>query len=315
MTITAQDFLARSFLPGETIAFLLHTRNPSRTHQRIVTLETALSPCYLGWVAHLNHNGANVYVAANPLFPGSRRRTKECIASVRHLYIDIDADGDARLAALRASDIVPPASVTIATSPGKYQALWRVEGFDFEQQEETLKLLAATFGGDPACTDCNRVLRVPGFLNQKYNPGIRVTVTYSPECVWTPKNFHLDKSAAGAGLPAHALSSRRPPGKHSNSEEDWAWVLMELEHGTDAHKLTSILAKRRADKPDPLYYARRTVDMASALQWTLHGAPIADVITMLRQRRSIELPNALCSVRAHEIATTAQRMAARLTVA
>ena len=33
----------------------------------------------------------------------------------------------------------------------------------------TLKLLAMAFGGDPACTDCNRVLRIPGFHNRKYD--------------------------------------------------------------------------------------------------------------------------------------------------
>ena len=57
--------------------------------------------------------------------------------------------------------------------PGKYQVLWRVESIPFEQQESLLKLLAITFGGDPACTDCNRVLRLPGFLNQKYTPAHR----------------------------------------------------------------------------------------------------------------------------------------------
>jgi hypothetical protein len=41
-----------------------------------------------------------------------------------------------------------------------------------------LKLLAFTFGGDPACTDCNRVLRLPGFLNREYDPAHLVTVEY-----------------------------------------------------------------------------------------------------------------------------------------
>ncbi len=35
----------------------------------------------LRWLAHENHAGANIYVAANPLRSGSRRRTKESIAS------------------------------------------------------------------------------------------------------------------------------------------------------------------------------------------------------------------------------------------
>jgi len=314
MTTTAQDFLARSFAPGETIAFLLRSRNPPRIFQRIVTFETAIGYRFLGWMAHLNHHGANIYVAPNPLIPGSQQSTRENIASVRHLYIDIGTDGDARLATLRASDAVPPASAIIATSPGKYQVLWHVNGFDFERQERTLKLLAAAFGGDPARTDCNRVIRVPGFLNEKYDPSPRVSVTYSPECVWTPKHFHLSKSAASAGLPARALPSSRPPAEHSNSE-DWAWVMAELERGVDAHKLTGILAKRRADRPDHLDYAQRTVDMASALQWTQHGAPIEDVIAMLRKRRDDELTDALGSVRAREIATAAQRIAAYLAIA
>ena len=135
--------------------------------------------------------GANIYVAANPLRSGSRKRTKESIASVRHLYIDIDMDGEARLAALRASDAVPAPTAILSTSPGKYQVLWRVEGFDFERQESTLKLLAIAFGGDPACTDRNRVLRVPGFLNRKYDPAHRVTVEY-------PCAFDLDSRRLSA---------------------------------------------------------------------------------------------------------------------
>jgi hypothetical protein len=92
---------------GDSIALLLRRENPSGILQRIVPLERALTRRYLVWLAHENHIGANVYVAANPLCSGSHKRTKESIAAVRHLYLDLDTDGDARLAALRASDAVP----------------------------------------------------------------------------------------------------------------------------------------------------------------------------------------------------------------
>ena len=150
----------------------------------------------------------NIYVAANPLRSGSRKRTKESIASVRHLYIDIDTDGDARLLRLRASDAVPAPTAILSTSPGKYQVLWRVEGFDFELQEATLKQLAIAFGGDPACTDCNRVLRVPGFVNCKYRP-VHVTVEYPSASVCTPRDFHLDAAQANGMLFPHAVHARR----------------------------------------------------------------------------------------------------------
>ena len=123
MNEITKDFLVRCFAPDSTIALLLRTESPARTQQRVVTLEQALAPRYLGWLARENHNGANVYVAANPLRSGSRRRTKESIASVRHVYLDIDEDGEARLATLRASDAVPSATAILSTSPAKYQVL------------------------------------------------------------------------------------------------------------------------------------------------------------------------------------------------
>ena len=81
--------------------------------------------------------------------------------------------------------------------------------------------------------------------------------------------------------------------------------------GKDAGKLTLELAARRSDKPNPSYYAQRTVDVASARQWLIEGIPIDDVITMLHERRCFDLPAALCSARSREIAATAQRMLAR----
>jgi len=311
----AADFLTRCFAPGESIALLLRRENPDGILQRIAPLGRAIAPRYLGWLAHENSIGSNVYVAANPVHSGSRKRTKESIATVRHLYLDLDTDGEARLASLRASDAVPPPNAIVSTSLGKYQVLWRVDGFSIEQQESALRLLAITFGGDPACTDCNRVLRLPGFLNCKYDPAYPVTVEYPGDSTWNVDDFRLDILAADAVLPSHSIAPRKHPDKHSNSERDWAWILHELANGKDAAKLTRKLALRRADKPNPLYYAQRTVDVASARLWLIEGAPIDDVITMLQVRRRFEIPIALCSARAREIALTAQRMVARRKIA
>ena len=311
MSQIAISFLRRCFAPEETIAILLRGQDAAAPTQRVVRVEQVLETPYMAWLSYENQHGRNnIYVTANPLRPGSRKRTKECIASVRHLYIDIDTDGDARFAALRASELVPPPTSILSTSPDKYQVLWRVEEFDFVRQEQTLKLLAIAFGGDPACTDCNRVLRIPGFLNRKYDPAHRVTVEYPDDSIWTPDDFELDAGAVDAMLFAQEIAPRRSPGKHSNSESDWAWVSHELAHGKDALKLTRELASRRPDKPNPLYYAQRTVDIASARLWLIEGVGIDDVITMLESRRHFEISAALCSARAREITATAQRMIA-----
>jgi hypothetical protein len=315
MNRIAANFLTRSFASCETTALLLRREDAPRPQQRVVTVEQVLAPRYMAWLNFENDNGANIYVSANPLIAGSRKRTKECVASVRHLYIDIDDDGDPRLAALRASDLVPTPTAIISTSPGKYQTLWRVAGFDFQRQEQMLKLIAQAFGGDPACTDRNRMLRVPGFLNCKYSPAHPVAVEYPADAIYGPADFHLENIDGSSVLslcgnkrkkPAHSTAS-----VHSHSEDDWAWVCARLAHDMDAAKLTRELASRRADKSNPLYYAQRTVDVASARLWLDQGIPIDDVITMLEVRRRFEISTALNSARAREIAATAQRMIAR----
>ena len=315
MNRIAANFLTCSFASCETIALLLRREDAPRPQQRVVTVEQVLAPRYIAWLNYENDNGANIYVSANPLRTGSRKRTKECIASVRHIYIDIDADGVARVAALRASDLVPTPTAIISTSPGKYQALWRVAGFGFERQEQTLKLIAQAFGGDPACTDRNRVLRVPGFLNRKYSPAHPVAVEYPADAIYGPADFRFENIDGSSVLPLCGNARKKPahstPSKHSHSEDDWAWVCARLTHGMDATKLTRELASRRADKSDPLYYAQRTVDVASARLWLAEGIPINDIITMLKLRRRFEIPAALCCARAREIAATAQRMIAR----
>src|SRR5580693_572719 len=237
-TSTAADFLARCFAPDETIALLIRRESPNKTLQRIASLEQALAPRYLGWLARENSLGANIYVSANPLRPASCKRTKECIAAVRHLYLDLDNDAEGRLSSLRASDAVPPPNAVVSTSLGKYQILWRVGGFTLEQQESALKLLAITFGGDRACTDCNRVLRLPGFLNCKYDPAYPVTVEYPGDSTWNSEDFRLDLLSADAIFSSGCITSRKHAANRSNSEDDWAWVLHELARGKDAAKLT-----------------------------------------------------------------------------
>ena len=172
-----------------------------------------------------------------------------------------------------------------------------------------LKILAFVFGGDPACTDCNRMLRLPGFLNWKYVPPFPVRVEYLSDATWNRDHFQLEASHSDPGFGTHPISRRAHKG--SNSENDWAWVLEELAHGADAADLTRRLASRRPDKSNPLYYAQRTVDVASAQLWLSGGIPMEDVIRMLEQRRSTEIPAALGRARAREIAHTAKRSVTR----
>jgi hypothetical protein len=190
-----------------------------------------------------------------------------------------------------------------------------VDGFDFAAQEGVLKQLAIAFGGDPACTDCNRVIRIPGFHNTKYTPAYPVTAVYVSDIVSTPSDFRFAEGLPNVAHSPCGFAGPLPSGKRTHSEQDWTWVLSELSSGKDAAQLTHALTERRADKPNPRYYAQRTVDMASARLALLSGTAIHHVIATLEARCSSELPAALCSARAREIAMTAQRMISRQEIA
>ena len=179
-------------------------------------------------------SGATIYGAANPLRSDRRKYTKDSIATVRHLYPGFDIDGEARLTSLRTSNTVPTPTEVFSTSLSQYQILGRIDSFTFEQQESTLKLLAIPFGGDPASSDRKRVLRLSRFQNCKHDSSHPITVKYPYDSTSNPYDFRLDIPAANALPLPHAISSRKHPDKHTNSEHDWALIRHELAHGKDA---------------------------------------------------------------------------------
>ena len=302
----AGEFLARWFGAEDTFALLLRHADPSRTRQRIVRQGDILKSNYLGWLAHENAHGCNVYFSVNSLLPDAKKRTKNAIAEARALYLDLDEDGDRKMAAVQASDSVPPPSVVIRTSPGKYQILWRVRGFSIPEQEAILKTMAATFGGDRACTDCARVLRLPGFFNRKYSPACPVTLASNGICtVYSPEDFRLEMPSV-ALADSGGVNVHRPLGSATQSENDWAWVMAQLAAGVPACQIVQMLIALRCDKPNPLYYAVRTVDVASAVLWARKGISSEAIVRQLEVRNQ-----SLSKDRAAEIAATAYRFVQR----
>ncbi len=156
------------------------------------------------------------------------------------------------------------------------------------------------------------MLRVPGFFNRKYSPAHLVAVEYPADAIYGPADFRLDDVAGSSVLPLRGNARKSPTGKHSHSEDDWAWVCDQLAHGRDAAKLTHELAVRAVPIRPILSTTPSAPSMSPRPAFGLaDGIPIDDVITMLEVRRRFEIPAALCSARAREIAATAQRMIAR----
>jgi hypothetical protein len=204
---------------------------------------------------------------------------------------------------------VPPPSAVIRTSIGKYQVIWRVKGFTIPEQEAMLKRLAEAFGGDRACTDCARVFRLPGFFNRKYTPAFPVALEMQAiQLEYSPNDFRLELPMVAAVQP-NVINQPKPLGSQTRSESDWRWVMAQLDAGIPAKEIAQTLANIRCDKPNPHYYAHRTVGIATAVRWVRKGVDCQSVIQGLKEHNP-----ALSTSRAAEIAATAFRFVQRVRI-
>jgi RepB DNA-primase from phage plasmid len=268
--MSAAEYLRASFHPSDRLAILV--RNPKRRHtiQRISSAAKIIEPTFQDWLRFKNYQEfSDIYVGMNPLNPQAHTRTKEDIRTIRHLYADFDNDGDASLAAIEQSKLVPSPNFILNTSPGKFQVVWKVEDVTCEQAEPMLRAIARRFGGDPASTDSTRVLRLPGFANRKYDAEFIVKAVQHSD-----RTYHLfDFNLPSESLDSLRQALRRSPPRESSSgtrtlsqsEHDWAYAKRNLARGVDSEQVIRNIADFRSqDKHDPQDYARRTVVKAQA---------------------------------------------------
>ena len=269
-TITSADYSRANFEPSERIAVLLRNAKRRETVQRISTAEKIAANPFQDWLRYKNtKEGFDIYVGMNALKPTAFTRTKDDILAIRHLYVDLDHDGSASLAVIEKSPLVPPPNYILHTSPDKFQAIWRVNDMQLVEAEALLHAMAREFDADKAATDAARVLRLPGFLNKKYQQDFLVSARLQTDQLYHSRDFQLHAESTELdrrnihSTPRKAGSSGPRP--TSQSERDWAHVKNALANGVDPEELIRQLAhSRAADKSDPQYYARITVTKAVA---------------------------------------------------
>lgn len=127
-----------------------------RPEHRHATLDAALP-----WLRRSQHAGAGVFLTINATAGGRRAAD---ITAIRCLFVDVDTPQP------QPSWHLEPSCV-VESSPGKWHAYWTIadepalESFATAQQR-----LAMHYGGDVACKDLSRVLRVPGTMHLKAEP-------------------------------------------------------------------------------------------------------------------------------------------------
>jgi hypothetical protein len=268
--ITPAEYIRANFESTDRIAILVRNAKCSETTQRISTTAQVTDTPFQDWMRYKNdREGCDIYVGMNALKSTSFTRTKHDVLAVRHLYADLDHDGSASLAAIEKSSLVPAPNYVLNTSPDKYQVIWRVEDIDLVQAEALLRAIAREFHGDHAATDAARVLRVPGFVNKKYDQDFLVSAQRHSDRVYHARDFKLRTELVDSGYRqlrrSPSQANRSGPRHISQSERDWAHAKSALASGADAEELIAQLAHSRAsDKSDPQYYARITVTKALA---------------------------------------------------
>ncbi len=267
-SLTAAQYIRELFKPADKAAILVRNRSTGHTVQRIARAKAIASPSFQNWLAHENARGSDVFVGMNPLKNGAHSRTKANIREIRHLYLDLDRDGDQALEAIRKSTELPRATFVLNTSPGKHQVVWRVTGMDQDRAELLMRTLADRYAADRAATDSTRVLRLPGFANRKLPVEFIVQARYESDAVYRLGDFTV--GATTPGIPGNFARASRPTPTVSaknktQSERDWAFAKRALSRGEDPSAVIErIAAFRGKDKPSPEYYARLTVNKAKA---------------------------------------------------
>ena len=267
--LSAPEYVLALFDRRDNVAVLTRNRTTRQTVQRITIAETVASPEFQSWLRYENFAGADIYFGMNPIKDGAYNRTKGSIREIRHLYLDLDKDGSQALEVIRDSTEIPPPNFVLDTSPGKHQVVWKVEGIARGQAESLLYKIANHFGGDPAATDSARVLRLPGFVNRKYEYQFIVQAVQESDRMYGPRDFVIQQDSPETPRhfgEAHQESSRTgSPGYKSQSENDWAYAKRALARGDGSEKIIrEIAAFRAGEKHDPDDYARRTVTKAQA---------------------------------------------------
>jgi hypothetical protein len=208
----------------------------------------------------------DVYLSMNALHANATGRREQDVETIRHIYLDFDHNAEAALKNIFDGSDIPKPHYTIHTSPAKWHAIWRAEGFQKEQAEQLQRGLARQTGADTAATDCARVLRVPYFSNHKYGTPYWVEATAhqtGKAHAYRPEDFPAVSIECEHNVIRRSTAHRSATGI-SQSERDWAYAKRSLGRGDPAELVIAAIASyRRYDKYDPQYYAELTVEKAA----------------------------------------------------
>jgi AAA domain/RepB DNA-primase from phage plasmid len=261
------NYVSKIGQPGDTLCFVGIQHNEDKSKEKIenefVSYEKATTREYFHELQRSNA-GASIYLAMNT-FPATlighkTGRTQENVVHVRAVQADVDFNGGATLDAIKSSDQVPPPSIIVESSPGKFQGIWLVDDISKVDAKPLMQAIAATFNTDSAVAEVARVMRVPGFVNRKY-PTAPVARTVSQS------NARYTRAAFRVSMPEPKKIELRP--------ENWVNDVV-VTHGNAYNDLLSLagyyVRQKNINDPEMLYkllagHCEHAVDRDGKTPW------------------------------------------------
>ena len=281
------------------IALVIINRHTQKVTERYTT--PAQISKFIPYLRHCNASGCDIYFTPSRLKLQSRKRTKSDFLDLQSIAF-LEFDKPKTLDNLISSNYPYPSAI-VASSHGRHHVYWRLrEPVSKHRQEELISNIALDVGGDTAATDTSRLLRLPTFCNKKPSrDNFRSSLIYPDQEMIEPTTFDDLASAvdnyqeakatpisSGVSRANCASSSENGQLSHfaksidekrqlsylaqtsadpSQSGRDWFLVNdMLFAKGDDPQEVIKWLESQSERKPNPHYYARRTVEKALMLK-------------------------------------------------
>jgi len=264
------------------IALVIINRHTQEVTERYTT--PAQIPKYISYLRHCNATGCDIYFTPSRLKPQSRKRTKSQFQDLQQIvYLEFDKPNT--LDNLISSNYPCPSAI-VASSHGRHHVYWCLKDpISKHRQEELISNIAFDVGADTVAVDTSRLLRLPTFCNKKASrDNFRSSLIYPDQEIVEPTTFDDLASAVdnyqeakathiSSGVSrAHCASSSADP---TQSGKDWFMVNdMLFAKGDDPHQVIKWLENQSERKPNPHYYAKRTVGRALMLKGDIRYASL-----------------------------------------
>ena len=264
------------------LVLVIINRHTQKVTERYTT--PSQLPKYIPYLRHCNATGCDIYFTPSRLKPRSRKRTKSHFLDLQQIvYLEFDRPNT--LDNLISRNYPSPSAI-VASSQGRHHVYWRLrEPVNKHRQEELISNIARDVGADTVAVDTSRLLRLPTFCNKKPSrDNFRSSLIYPDQEVVEPTTFDdlasaVDNYQEGKASPissgasrAHCASSSADP---TQSGRDWFLVNdMLFAKGDDPHQVIKWLENQSERKPNPHYYAKRTVGRALMLKGDIRYASL-----------------------------------------